>query len=255
MPGTDGPPAHMHVREIDARRRNVLGSTSVPLMFDDPVTVGREGDARIAVTPLDPGVSRTAVGVCFKATGFEISASNRQGAWLHLWGHHPARLEAGASGTYAWPRTAIRIVGHLRDIEHWVLLECDGFGPPSRPTGRTPDPVPGVTTIAEIPRALTVAQMAAVQLVFRQQLSWPPITGAAAVPLASAASRLRVTDTAVAERLSHVRNRARALGLHDAVSVTDPEYVYLLARHGYFPVPAPVGLSTHPLGSADVDPE
>lgn len=47
-----------------------------------------------------------------------------------------------------------------------------------------------------------------------------------------------VTESAVQDHLGKALNRALQLGLHHPVGLTDPEYLHLLVRAGYLPLPA-----------------
>lgn len=229
--------ARLQIREVDTRRHRTLSTHSADLTMGEPLLIGREGLIGIGVDPDDPGVSRRALEVTATADGWELSIVNRHGAWVQLWGHAALRMEHDSSLRRAWPRVGVRIVGGDRELDHWVLLECDDY-PLPKPTD-LPEPAgPPGTDLARIPKALTDTQLQAVITVFAQYLAWPPISGPAPMALASVANRLHVTDGAIAERLKKVQERAYAFGLHHQVGVSDPDYVYLLARHGYLPLPA-----------------
>jgi hypothetical protein len=126
------------------------------------------------------------------------------------------------------------------DIEHWVLLEDDEVYTIGAARHTT-----GLTDLAKPPNVLTDKQREAVQLLFADVLAWPPrvatrfrdpvaADGAVRVKaLKEVARSLSVTTEGVQKRLVEVRAKAERLGLAREVPLTDPEYVYLLARSGH----------------------
>ena len=232
-------PPRLHIRELDAHRRRQLSSASMVLQLDQPILVGREGAVALGIDPSDTGVSRQALTVTATVAGWDVVISNGHGAWVCLWGQGHMRMEPDTSIRRVWPRIGVRVVGGERDLEHWVLLEYDGYRLPD-PAHEIPDRPQDGTDLAHMPRPLTPPQQEAVQAVFTQYLAWPPITGPTPSPLAAAAARLHVTATAISDRLEKVQQRAYAFGLPQQRGVSDPEYIHLLARHGYFPLPSAI---------------
>lgn len=215
--------------EFDVNLRRKLSFTAVSMADDTTVTAGRGGDVILGMDPRDDGVSRLALSIT-RSAGWQLSVQNRNGAVVQPWGQAPVWVEAQASWTGGWPRVGVRLIGSNRSVEHWVLLQGPQHPAPIDDAMPT---VPGQTHRPTLPKPLTPGQAAAVRMVFREYLAWPPVSGAAPVPLAAAANRLGISSTALQERLSRVQDRAYLLGLHQQIGVSDPGYVQLLVRHGY----------------------
>lgn len=227
--------AGLRVRGYDCHRRKAFPSTlSVPVVPERLTVVGREGEVPVGLEPADTGISRRALRVGVDDSGWTVHVDNTHGAVVHPWGQAPHWYEKGTVARHRWPRVGIRLVGSERTLEHWVLLESGAFQL-ARPEPADPVVVAGGTDLVRLPNPLTDTQLAAVRAVFPEHLAWPPRSGPVPVPIAAAAGRLRVSATAVSERLSKVQERAYALGLHQLIGVSDPEYVYKLIRHGYIP--------------------
>jgi hypothetical protein len=205
---------------------------------DVPIAIGRGGEFTIGLDPHDPGISRTALQVTATADAWRIGFTNRNGAMLHEWAQAPEWISYEEERVVRWPRVGVRLIGDVRDLEHWVLLETDALRPP----GVQPASEEAFETqVATRPRELTPSQMLAVYAIFAEQLAWPPRLSPASRSLEAAAHRIGVTPSAVRERLRPVQERARELGFQQAVGVTEPEYLYHLAAHGFLTeVPPPV---------------
>lgn len=204
------------------------------------MSIGRDGDILLGIEPHDPGISRVALRVTASADGWRIVFTNRNGATLHEWAQAPEWIGYDEERLIRWPRVGIRLVGDVRDLEHWVLLETDVL--------RIGRPVADdhllETQVATRPRELTASQMLAVYAVFPEHLAWPPRVSPASRSLEAAARRIGVTPSAIRERLRPVQERARELGFPQTVGVTEPEYVYHLAAHGFLTeVPPPVAIA------------
>jgi hypothetical protein len=156
--------------------------------------------------------------------------TNRNGASVHRWAQASTWLGHDSVVTLRWPRIGIRLAGGPRSPEHWVLLEADAFVLP-RWASLAADP--NETQAHPTPRDITATQMEAVNAVFSRHLAWPPDSAPASRSLEAAAHRLGVTPSAIRERLKPVQQRAQELGLHQQVGVTEPDYIYHLAAHGY----------------------
>lgn len=221
--------ATVTVVEFDAKLRRQISSNAVLIADGSTTIAGRGGDVVIGMEPRDDGVSRLALSVTWSA-GWRLSVLNRNGAVVQPWGQAAVWLEAEANWAGAWPRVGVRLIGSDRSVEHWVLLQGQ---PTELPEDDRMPYVLGQTQRPTRPKPLTAGQTAAVHTVFRDHLAWPPVSGAAPVPLAAAAHRLGISSTALQERLSRVQDRAYTLGLHQQIGVSDPGYVHLLVRHGY----------------------
>jgi hypothetical protein len=243
--------AAISAREFDVSSRRQLCVRTIPIPKGSTISVGREADLLIGTNPHDAGVSRLALTVS-RTDGWRLDVRNRNGVVVQPWAQGATWVEARSELELSWARVGVRLVGSERSVEHWVLLESaedlarrdDSAplrpGPPRPRLAENADPAiesgpgfAGATRRPNVPRPLTRTQEAAVRTVFREFLAWPPISGAAPVPIAAAANRLGVSTTAVHERLTRVRERAYALGLHQQIGVSDPNYVHLLVRHGY----------------------
>lgn len=210
---------------------------------DTSISVGRGGDVLIGLDPFDPGISRIALTVTARADGWRITFTNRNGATIHEWAQAPEWISYNEERVIRWPRIGIRLVGDVRDLEHWVLLETDALPLP----GATADSGKAFETqVSTRPRELTSSQLLAVYAIFPEHLAWPPRVSPVSRSLEAAAHRIGVTPSAVRERLRPVQDRARELGFPQAVGVTEPDYVYHLAAHGYLtevPPPATIEAS------------
>jgi hypothetical protein len=212
----------------------------MPVRVGQSILVGREGDLPVGVEVYDRGVSRRAASVTATEHGWQVEILNTNGAVLHPWGQGPTL--AGRYNSLSWPRIAIRILNGASPavadtMQHWLLFESDSIGvttagarAPSSPTTSTFQP--------KRPQPLSPGQLEALQVVFADQLQWPPVQPAEPLLLRTAARRLGITESGVQERLSKAHARALHLGLHRAVGLTDPEYLYVLVRAGYVPLPA-----------------
>jgi len=217
---------------VDVANRSVLSTDEQSLGQGESLLIGREGDLAVGTTAPDTGVSRRALVVCPGTDGWHVESMNSNGAILHPWAQAERWLTPGEPEDLRWPRIGIRLVGSRPGLHHWVLLESDAY---------TIDPVrAGTSTNTETPRPplpLTDAQLAALTTVFAQHLAWPPVAGPLLLTLQAAARRLGISEAAVYQRLEAVQARAYQLGLHRQHGVTDPDYLYLLVRHGYLPAP------------------
>ena len=210
--------------------QNADGTRSAHLLpADRTATIGRGADLPIGLEPHDPGISRVAVQVTPREDGWRLVFTNRNGAMLHEWAQSPEWIGYGEERVIRWPRIAIRLIGDVRDLQHWVLLETDAL----RPTGATGAVDAYETQVSTRPRELTPSQLLAVYAVFPEHLAWPPRLSPASRSLEAAAHRIGVTPSAIRERLRPVQERARELGFQQVVGVTDPDYVFHLAAHGY----------------------
>ena len=232
-----GPAGVLRVREVGASPRRLLSVASQPLQDGESAVVGREARLAVGIDPPDTGVSRRALTVTAATDGWELTITNRHGAWLHPWGQPAVLIDPDTTIRRVWPRIGLRLVGGNRAVEHWVLLEHSNH--PTRLADRemtaTTD---GSTSTPERPLPLTAHQRAAVWTVFHEHLAWPPIPGASPRSLAAAAARLKISEAGVRERLRLVQQRAYTYGLHKQIGVSDPDYVYLLVRHGFFDPPS-----------------
>ncbi|MGQ0846529.1 MAG: hypothetical protein ACT4QF_20595 [Sporichthyaceae bacterium] len=198
------------------------------MMPNQSVTVGREGQIRLGVEPLDDHVSRHAVTVQFTPDGWAITVRSLNATLVHPWAL-PA-WTARPTELLTDSRVALRILGAAEN-EHWVLLENDlpsEIASISHPAGG------GVLTIrsgAVLP--LTPRELEAVSLLFGDLLAWPPKVLARPRLLKQVARDLKLSEAGVKARLNGVVAKATSLGLSRQVGLTDPEYVYVLVRAGY----------------------
>ena len=225
------------VYECDETRCGV--PVGVTVRIGQSLLVGREGDLPLGIEIYDRGVSRRAALVTATEQGWQVEVLNSNGAVLHPWGQGPTL--AGRYINLMWPRTGIRILngakpGETDKLQHWLLLESDMID--VTPVGaRAPANATTSTYQATPPTPLTVGQLEALQVVFADQLQWPPVQPAAPLLLRTAARRLGIGESGVQERLSKAHARALKLGLHRPVGLTEPEYLYILVRAGYLPLP------------------
>lgn len=223
--------------ERDDRRSCV--PVGVPVELGQSVLVGREGDVPLGVEMYDRGVSRRAAVVTATEQGWQVEVLNGNGAVLHPWGQGPTLT--GRYNSLTWPRTALRILGGSEpgtsdNIQHWLLVESDTID--VTPSGaRAPANATTSTYKAKRPNPLSLAQQEALQVVFADQLQWPPAQPAEPLLLRTAARRLGISESGVQQRLGKAHERALQLGLHRPVGLTDPEYLYVLVRAGYVPPP------------------
>jgi len=195
----------------------------------EKLTVGRDGELRLAADPIDLRVSRYALTVTAGDDGWRIRPNNRHGVVLHLWAQ-PPRLLTHAE-TVMWPRIGLLVHGS-DDREHWVLLEDDE----TYTILASPLTTTSAGVSSDLPGSLTTAQQAALRCLFHPLLAWPPSTQATLPILHRVASELGRSEAALKERLQQVRAKARRLGLRRDVLLTDPEYFYLLVRGGYLAI-------------------
>jgi hypothetical protein len=198
-----------------------------PVLPDRTFDIGREGDdLGIGVDPFDAKVSRHAVRVTSTGGGWRVEDRNTNRSFVQYWGqpwlpHLPV-------ADHAWPRIAVHIIG-TEGLRHLVLLDDPALTVvPARPA-RTHR----VTESNIPPMPLTEPQLAALRTVFRELLDWPPRARPRQRQLKQAARILGIGREAVQRRLEQSREKAYALGLSRAVSLTDPEYLYALVRAGY----------------------
>jgi hypothetical protein len=205
------------------------------------LVVGREGDVRPGVVVPNEFVSRHAMRVSATEHGWDVTVSNRNGAMLHPWCLPPQRA-VGRQVLIDWPLVAVRMLPSSGLSRHWVLLEFDHPFLLGDVTDYVPSPdnderrVP-TTANACSPRGLTNAEREALRIVFEAQMRWPPSERAEPMLLKQAAARLGITISGVQDRLKSALARALALGQDRAVALTDPSYVYVLARAGYLDLP------------------
>lgn len=209
----------------------------------ESIVVGREGNLPLAVSPVDPGVSRRALAVSVNSSQWHVEIKNSNHAWVHPWGRRPSWVESGTVLSQRWPRVGVLLIGNNAEIHHWVLLESDIE--PNEWQKRDSLIYAGAdndgdeTSVRGPLGGLTSPQLEAVQTVFSKHLAWPPVVATEPMLLEAAARRLRIAPSAVTDRLKQAQNRAFALGPHRQAGVTNPEYVYVLASAGYLPVPSP----------------
>ncbi|MEJ3652018.1 hypothetical protein WEH80_03270 [Actinomycetes bacterium KLBMP 9759] len=202
------------------------------------VLVGREGDLPLGVEIEDRGVSRVAAEVTATEQGWQVEIPNRNGAMLHPWGQPPTL--AGRHNALVWPRIAFRVLTGADGSDprrHWVLLESDMIAPTAA-GARVADGSGTSTYQPARPRPMSDGQLAALRAVFADHLRWPPASPAEALTLAAAGRRLGITESGVQDRLDRAIKRAMRLGLPRAFGSTNPEYLYVLVRAGYVPLPA-----------------
>jgi hypothetical protein len=227
--------ARVVVREVDPARSTQPRPVYLPLRLGASLIIGREGDLPVGVDLPDTGVSRHALLITATADGFRLVCTNSNRAALYLWGQAASWPERNTTVTLRWPRVAVRVIGSLPDVEHWVLLESDTYPLPA--VGELRGPASTNTNSPDAPAPLTPAQLDALAGVFAQHLAWPPVAGPMPTKLQAVARHLGVTDGAIAQRLEAAQQRAYKLGSHRQVGVTDPGYLYVLVGHGYLPAP------------------
>lgn len=207
----------------------------------DSVLVGREGDLPLGVDVEDSGISREAALVTATEHGWNVEIRNRNRAMVHPWGQGPTL--AGRHNTLTWPRVGIRILNGTEGDptetrRHWLLLEADMIAP--NPAGaRISSSSTTSTSQPPQPSPLKERELAALQVVFADHLRWPPVSPPEAPKLDTAAHRLGISVSGVQKRLEGVIDRAKHLGLRLPPSFrsSDPEYLYVLVRAGYLPLP------------------
>jgi hypothetical protein len=203
------------------------------------LAVGRTGDLRLGVKVPSPSVSRHAMTVTATAYGWELAITNRNGAIIHPW-CQPTHRATGVN-QIDWPLVAVRMLTSTGATQHWVLLEYESpFMPPGGYTGGSEPGQPGgatTTALASNPRDLTKAEFAALRAVFGAQMAWPPVAPAEPMLLKQAAARIGISISGLQDRLKSAQARAIALGLDRTVGLTDPAYLYLLARAGFIQPP------------------
>jgi hypothetical protein len=202
--------------------------------------IGRRGDLALGVDLDDTGISREALLVVATDAGWDVEIHNANGAVLHAWGQAPVPVSGRQS--IAWPRVALRILNGKSvnepggDRLHWVLLEADWLA--VTPAGPSPARRSMTSTVRpEPPPPLTAPQEAAIRLLFADLLAWPPRLPGLPLQVKQAATRLDISNTGVRERLEGAQAKALKLGLHHDVGLTNPDYVYVLASHGYLAPP------------------
>jgi hypothetical protein len=227
-------PIRVEVRTVDIVARAVTATSERSLEPGKSLLIGREGDLGVGIDPVDTGISRHALEVAAAAEGWSITSHNGNGAMLHPWAQPSSVLETEQATRRRWPRLAVRLIGSRSELHHWVLLEGDRYTiDPARAAHESTN-----TDLSRPPQPLTNAQSEALRTVFSQHLAWPPVAGPVPMTLQSAARRLKVSDAAIYQRLEAAQSRAYQLGAYRQHGVTDPEYVYVLARHGYLGGPA-----------------
>ncbi len=70
--------------------------------------------------PAGPTVTAT-------AEGWRLVCTNSNRAGLHPWGQAASWPERNKAIALRWPRVALRLIGSVRDAQHWVLLEADRY--------------------------------------------------------------------------------------------------------------------------------
>jgi len=219
---------------VTAMRRVVIGQH---------LEIGRTGRMPLGVRVPNALVSRRAM--CVRATehGWEITVSNRNGALLHPWCLPPQRATERGS-LIDWPLVAVQMLPSGGATRHWVLLEFENPHVAKRADGAgmllpEVDDVADISTVdAVIPRGLTRAERDALHAVFGSQLRWPPIESDPPMLLKQAAARLGISISGLQDRLKAALARACALGQDRRVALTDPAYLFTLARAGYLEPPA-----------------
>jgi hypothetical protein len=211
-------------------RCRVTGTRTVAL--GQRLGVGRAGELPLGVAVASGTVSRQAAAVTATVHGWDIEATNRNGAVLHAWGQAPQL--APHRGSVNWPLLAVRMLPESADVQHWVLIEADEL--PVTPTGPVPADLTRTDTV-EPPGRLPPAERAALCTVFRDHLSWPPPHPAEPLLLKQAASRLGISISGMQDRLRSARARAGRIGAPTSGGLTDPSYLYALVRAGYLDPP------------------
>ena len=252
------------VREIEFHGSTRVSSQDTEVVEMEPgrtYTVGREpGPMAEGGVPIGVGehrdatVSGQALTVSVDKGGWTLSIRNRNGAELRPWGT-PARVLIPSStgqppeatdAVVFWPRVGVRLLGRLssrdlaqRRLEHWILLEHNGF-----PYPRVVDPHPTlVNTPLEVrpgrgtftrrnPALLTATQRRAVEAVFADYLSWPPVSSPVVKVQSSAANLVGGSRQNLQALLGTARERAAQLGT-PGQDITDPIYMYALVANGY----------------------
>jgi hypothetical protein len=207
-----------------------------PLLVASDVTVrlGRKDDVLIGTEPEDRGISRHALVVTAAQYGWQVQFTNGNGAAVYLWGQPRIWVGGRSEQQFCWPRVGIRLIGSSLRFQYWVLLEADRYAIVDAGVSVSRA---GSTNLRDRPRPLTRPQLAAVTTVFAQHLAWPPLAAASSMKLATAARRLGISTTGVQDRLGDAQVRARQLGWDGTASLMDPDYLYVLVRSGYLPVP------------------
>ena len=202
--------------------------------LDEQVEIGREGDLPVGVEPEDPGISRLALSVTARATGWELRSTNRNGAVLHRWGQAPTMLEFDRPAHVRWPRAGVRLLGKEPGVEHWVLFEADDYLLPAPEDLATTN---AATYIPSAPRPLTSAQRDALTIVFAEHLAWPPVTSPVALARETAGRKLGISYAGVVDRLTAAQRKAHQLGSPQQVGLMEPDYLYVLVARGYLDAP------------------
>jgi hypothetical protein len=203
--------------------------------------IGRGGEMPLGVVVPDLLVSRRAMRVSATAHGWNVTVSNRNGAILHPW-CLPPQLARARRWLIDWPLVAVRMLPCSGPSQHWVLLEFDNplliLELNDRGLFPETDESQAPTTAETIkPRWLTGAEREALHAVFQAQLQWPPTESSEPLLLKQAAARLGISISGVQDRLKSALARALALGQDRTVALTDPSYLYILARAGYMDPP------------------
>lgn len=207
------------------------------LVENESLTVGRTGELKLGVALDDAGISKLALTVTPRAVGWDLSLLNRNGQILYQWAKAREQIHGMAERLVCWPRIAVLVNGIETGTEHWVLLETDVYSCGALPTFVDVNGTMPTVTRAR-PLALTAVQQETVETIFHEYLTWPPRTAPATRSIAAARTRLGVgSESAIQERLKPVRARAEALGLRSQVGLTEPDYLFVLADHGYFEPP------------------
>lgn len=214
------------------------------------IHVGRKADLVLGREPQDLGLSRVALKLAWTDSGWDIVASNQNGAVLHAWAQAPMQLREQSSIGLRWPRIGVCLVGQWPAMEHWVLMETE-ISVPRAPTARQ-GRVDGTTELPNRPRDITLPQLVAVSTTFADFFAWPPKLAPEPRTMDAVGARLGVTSSAIRERLLAVARRAHDLGYTGPINASDPGYVFHLAANGYFPdLPAPFRIhATVPEGPA-----
>ncbi|MCX6396365.1 MAG: hypothetical protein NTV23_07770 [Propionibacteriales bacterium] len=231
-------PVRVVVMTTDKDGNPLTDAVAAEVPFGEHLEIGREGDLLIADDPEDPSISRVAVRLRTTARGaMELSVNNLNGAAVHPWGARTRYLPPGTENQVIAGRVGIRVIGATTlDVPgarvYWVIVEGDAADGPRIPVQRS-----GVTVANALPVPLTDLQRETVQMVFAEHLAWPPLPTPMALTIDAAARRLGISATGVTERLVGVRKKAHGLGMAQQFGVADPEYVHVLAAHGYLEAP------------------
>jgi hypothetical protein len=189
------------------------------------ITIGKAAQLLIAVAPPDAHVSRTALAVRAVDAGWDVTASNRNGIVVHPWALPAWKAQRHELLTH--DRVALRVLGDAAR-RHWVLLERDGARVLTRGAEGTVH-----TAMASPARPLTVPQHEVMHALFAELLAWPPKVPSEPRQLKQVAREMGISVSGVQARLQEVRAKAQTLGLSRQVTLTDPEYMYVLVRAGY----------------------